>query len=224
MTATMPPDSPMALVQTFRHKLTFSISTEGSKLFGIETKGDFVAPNRFTCQQGLSLGFLTLPGDSVTVIGKDAWINDGDGYRATDDLDESVAEITNACLGAARLWQQFPVDLSSLKESEAILDTRNGVEALLFDLSESLDVVEPFGPVAVKAEGESIKEFKVWLDKDGGWLAGMSITIVTNAEALEADLELPDVEVEEGQEFEFNVSAEISDVNAPGIEVNPPSP
>ena len=217
--------TPVELLQSFRHGLAFNASKDGVKLFGLENTGDFVAPDRFTCHQVFSLGFLTLPGPSVLVIGEEAWIKAGGGYVSTKSNDNSLVEVTSFCLGAAAVWQEIPVgDLSALKEMQPVQETFNGLETLLYDLSDSPEVIEPFGPLAVAIEGDDIREFKVWVAKDGGWLAGVSIIFIGDKESMGAILDNPALGLQEGEELEFHFLVEISDVNDPAIEVNPPAP
>ena len=112
--------------------------------------------------------------------------------------------------------------MSALKEMQAVQERFSGVETLLYDFGDSLEVIEPFGPLTVAVEGDAIKEFKVWVDKDGGWLVGLSIVFIATKESMSELLDSAVLGMEEGEEFEFHFLVEISNVNDPAIEVNPP--
>ena len=189
---------------------------EGQTVFYLTVEGEFESPDSLTCRQTIGIGGFSFSGDQTVIIGGQAWINEGDGWKATTLSDSVVIDSLDVCVGAPHFWDDF--NTSDFQELEGQPGEINGVAAIRFELGDIPDdsIASEFTPN--NWGNANIEEFALWLAVDGGWPVSLSARFV----ATPAELALADFGMESGQELVVEMLIRITDVNDPQIRISPP--
>jgi hypothetical protein len=155
----------------------------------------------------------------VVVIGDDAWIDTGAGFRATTANDPVVAGAVATCPGSASFWEDFNL-AAELRLTVGEPDVANGVPALRYRVGESLGTLASFGFLPPKLQGVTIHTYDVWLAEDGGWLVSLIMDISVDTAKLGEQLGFPTEEP--GQQVRLKMRLDITDPNSPDIRIEPP--
>ena len=219
-----PPYSPNAHLDSFRHtvEITFGPESLESSISG-SIRGDFQAPDRFTCSEQFSFGGLNFTGDKVVVIGNEAWMDTGGGWSATTIDDPAVLDAIDSCAAWPVFWEDFGV--VTFQDVEGQPDERNGVPAVRYDLKEVLDVLEGL-PLRISGSEQLslIEEFTLWTADEDQWMLALALDFEGDAEDFAELMDTDVFDTNEGDQFKMTMSAEIFDLNNPDIRVSPPSP
>lgn len=189
---------------------------EGEAIFYLIVEGEFESTDSLTCRQTIGIGGLSLPGAQTVMIGDQAWISEGDGWRATTVSDSEVMDSLDVCAGAPHFWDDF--NTSDFQELEGQLGEISGVAASRFDLTDIPD--DFFGSEFTPKEWKdaAMEEFVLWLAVDGGWPVSLSARFVATA----AELDLAALGIEGEQELVVKMVVLITDANDPDIRIVPP--
>lgn len=219
-----PTYSPNAHLDSYRHivDITFGPASQEPGFSG-SIRGDFQAPDRFTCSEQFGFGGLTFPGDKVVVIGTEAWIDTGDGWHTATIDDPKILDVVDSCAAWPLFWEDF--DVATFAEVEGQPDELNGVPAVRYDLKEVFDVLDALPlPITGSEELSLIEEFTVWAAQKDKWMLALALGFSGDADEFAEFMESDMFEASEGEQFRMTFSAEIFDLNNPDIRVRPPSP
>jgi hypothetical protein len=210
---------PSDVLETFRYAFEVAIETEGGG-FTLATEGGFAAPDAFTCSLSGSFGGIRYT-EELVVVGEDAWLDVGDGYQATSLDDPDVEADLDLCPASEVFWEDF-VDFID-GEFEGVAETRNGVTSTRYAVGEAAQTLETLGFLLADLEGITIDVFDVWLADDGGWPVAVDVDMTADAQA-QAEAFGGSFEAEAGQQARVLMRVDITDVNDPAIQVEPPVP
>ena len=194
----------------------FTKSVSQAVAFYLTVEGEFESPDSLTCRQTIGIGGFSFSGDQIAIIGDQAWINEGDGWKATTASDSEVIDSLDVCAGAPHFWDDF--NTSNFQELEGELEEIGGVAASRFDLNDIADdfFASEFTPKEWK--DAAMEEFVLWLAVDGGWPVSLSARFVATA----AELDLAALGMEGEQELVVKMVVLITDANEPEILIVPP--
>ncbi len=171
----------------------------------LDLQGAYVAPDRSHVQVSAHLGELALEEESVT-IGAQSWVKAGDNWV------EGEPQFQLKDLSPGSLLQELqPEQLRLLKPSK---ETVNGVDSLRYSIDQAdVATLRSLGALFGQ-EGDLTnlpEEFNVglWLAEDGGWPVRVTMTARGATDA--------------GGEMNLDFSMDITDVNDPGVKVEPPA-
>jgi hypothetical protein len=181
--------------------------------FAIE--GDFEATSRCSCDISASMVGIPLMEQRVIVIGNDAWIDTGDGWRETTPSDPEVVESVAMCPACPAFWEDFAFEAPPLPGEH---EDKNGVPAIHYTLAELYEAFAGIGLMPEEMEGVSVEALDVWVAEDGEWLVCLDMDICVEAEAME-EFTGPVGEVES---LCMTMGIDITRVNDPSIQVKAP--
>jgi len=201
------PAEALAKLESYRIDLRFTLegAADGEMgLLGVDLEGAFVAPDRSQARVSARLDELELEEESIT-IGDRTWVKIGDSWV------EGEAQFELDDLSPASLLEGLsPEQLRLLKPSK---ETVNGVKSLRYSIGRGdIDALRSLG--ALLGDDEALEdlpeEFNIdlWLAEDGGWPVRVTMT------ARGA--------IDEGDEISLDFSLDVTDVNDPDIEIEPP--
>jgi hypothetical protein len=170
----------------------------------LDLEGSYVAPDRSQVHVNAHLGELALEEESITV-GAQSWVKTGDTWV------EGKPQFQLGDLSPGTLLQELqPEQLRLLKPSK---ETVNGVNSLRYSIDRAdVETLRSLG--ALLGQDASLDnlpdQFNVdlWLAEDGGWPVRLTMTAhgATNA----------------GGEMNLDFSLDVTNVNDPGVKVEPP--
>lgn len=202
------PTDAFAELESYRYALTISLegadlADEGLGSASFDLTGSFVAPDRSQARIEGDLGGLALEEETIT-IGDRSWVRSGDVWE------EGEASFDTADLAPNAFFAGFdPEELKIITPTE---ETANGVDSLRYSVDEA-DIEQLQALANVFGGSDSLEDlpeefsFDLWLAKDGGWPVRVVMTARGAAEGAAVAVEL---------------SMDITDVNDPDIEIEPP--
>jgi hypothetical protein len=201
------PAQAFADLQSYRIAMSFTLEGGTGDVGGtlaMDLEGAFVAPDRSQASVNAHLGDLELAEETITV-GDQTWVKTGDTWVAGE------AQFDISDLSPASLLQDLqPEQLRVLKPTK---ETVNGVDSLRYSIDRG--DIESLGNLsALFGDGEGLEnlpeDFNIdlWLAEDGGWPVRLTM-------AAQGALD-------EGDEINLDFSLDITDVNDPGIDIEPP--
>jgi hypothetical protein len=202
------PAEAFANLQSYRIAMSFTLEGGTGDMGGtlaMDLEGAFVAPDRSQANVSAHLGDLELAEETITV-GDQTWVKTGDTWA------EGQAQFDISDLSPASLLQDLkPEQLRVLKPTE---ETINGVKSLRYSIDRG--DIESLGNLsALFGDGEGLEnlpeDFNIdlWLAKDGGW----PVRLTMAAQGA----------IDGGDEISLDFSLDITDVNDPGISIEPPA-
>ena len=193
---------PTAFLETFHAALDMSMEVEGLEM-DLATEGDFEAPASCSCDISASMAGIPLLEEHVIVIGNNAWVDTGDGWRETTTSDLEVAEALSMCPACPSFWEECALEPPPGPGEH---ETKNNVPAIHYTGAESC---ETFLGLVWIPEELPIETCDLWLAEDGYWPV-----------CLEMELSQTPGEVYEWSSIP--ISIDITRVNDPTIQVNAP--
>lgn len=193
---------PTAFLETFHAALAMSMEVDGLRM-ALATEGDFGAPASCSCDISASMAGIPLLEQHVIVIGNNAWVDTGDGWRETTTSDLEVAEALSMCPACPSFWEECALEPPPGPGEH---ETRNDVPAIHYTGAESC---ETFLGLVWIPEELAIETCDLWLAEDGYWPV-----------CLEMELSQTPGEVYEWSSIP--ISIDITRVNDPSIQVNAP--
>ena len=204
---TTAPAEAFAGLESYRIAMRFSLeggTGDVGEALAMDLEGAFVAPDRSQAKVSARLGELELEEETVTV-GDQTWVKTGDVWV------EGEAQFDISDLSPASLLEDLqPEQLRVLKPTK---ETVNGVKSLRYSIDRG--DIESLGNLsALFGDGEGLEslpeDFNIdlWLAEDGGW--PVRLTMVAKGA------------IEGADEISLDFSLDITDVNDPGIEIEPP--
>jgi hypothetical protein len=193
---------PTAFLETFHAALDMSMEVEGLEM-DLATEGDFEAPASCSCDISASMAGIPLLEERVIVIGNNAWVDTGDGWRETTTSDLEVAEALSMCPAYPSFWEEWALEPPPVPGEH---ETKNNVPAIHYTEAESC---ETFLGLVWIPEELAIETCDLWLAEDGYWPV-----------CLEMELSQTPGEVYEWSSVP--ISIDITRVNDPSIQVNAP--
>jgi len=204
---TTAPADAFAELESYRIDVRFTLEgTAGDKSesLALDLEGAFVAPDRSHTVAKGRLGDLELEEESITAGGL-GWVKTGENWVG------GVPQFELGDLSPGTLLSDLgPAQLRLLKPSE---ETVNGVKSLRYSIGRGdIEALSSLGAILGEDEalGELPEEFDIdlWLAEDAGWPVRVTMT------ARGA--------IDEGQEVSLDFSLDITDVNGPDIQIEPP--
>jgi hypothetical protein len=201
------PAEAFANLESYRIQMRFTLeggTGDVGETLAMELEGAFVAPDRSQASVSAHLGDLELAEETITV-GDQTWVKTGDTWA------EGEAQFDIGDLSPASLLEDLqPEQLSILKPTD---ETVNGVKSLRYSIDRG--DIESLGNLsALFGDGEGLEslpeDFNIdlWLAKDGGW----PVRLTMAAQGA----------IDGGDEINLDFSLDITDVNDPGIAIEPP--
>ena len=203
--------------------LSFTVSEPGEAEEAVvsQVEGDFVAPDSHAFSATYNFAGLSVS-EAVVLIGEEAWFREGSGdWRATNRSDPDVQ-------GAIDLTSADPdfLQAASSRRGLGALDsepqTINGVETRRYHIpKEAVNALDDLlGEEFVEdAAGIEELEMTVWLEQETDALVRAELTVTASAELFgtEAPFELTS-----GDTMYITMVIDISQINDPDIEIEPP--
>jgi|GEM_PF-5372230 len=211
---------PSDVLESFHFRADVSIQADGG--LALAAEGDFRAPNRLACTISGSLGNLSIGEDKLVVIGNEAWLDSGTGFRAMRADDPEVVDDLRLCPGSPVFWEgsNFLEDLDSLHGQP---DAVNGIAAVRYALGEAATALGSIGFLPPELEGVTFNAFDLWLAQEGGWPVVVNMDVSGDAATFEQAFGLP-LGAEADQQARMTFRVEIRDANNLDIRVEPPAP
>ena len=200
------PAEAIAKLKSFRIDVRFTLEgkTNGETgLLAVDLEGAFVAPDRSQTRVTARINELELEEESIT-IGDRTWVKIGDSWV------EGEAQFEFDELSPASLLEELsPDQLRVLRPSR---ETVNGVKSLRYSIGRrDIDALHSLGALLGDAEDfeELPEEFDInlWLAEDGGWPVRITMTARGAIE---------------GEDINLDFSLDVTDVDDPDIEIEPP--
>jgi hypothetical protein len=202
------PAQAFAKLGSYRMKMHLTLegtTTEASGALAVDLEGAFVAPDRSQTHVNASLDDLPLEEESISVGGQ-TWVKTGDSWV------EGEPQFKLSDFSPGSLLEELgPEELSLLEPSK---ETVNGVDSLRYNIDQAdVEAIPSLG--AFLGEDGSVEnlpeEFNVdlWLAEDGGW--PVRLTMMARG-VMDGD-----------EEMSLDFSMDITDVNDPGVEIEPPA-
>lgn len=200
--------------------LDFSVaSPSGDSRFTGTKRGVFVAPDRHMVTAALIVDGRPGPEERVTIIGGDAWYDDGSGAVIAAPNDSRVrgvvADVTSVNGGLFPGGDVYDtiVGMPFAQEQVGDFSTRrftadSSDPALLSALTDR----GSFGPRLVDAE---VAQLTIWVDEASGVIVRTRLEVSGGPGVLGGD-------VPRGAAVDLLLAVELSDVNDPSIEISPP--
>jgi len=200
--------------------LSFTVSEPGeAEEAAVQVEGDFVAPDSHAFSATYNFAGLSVS-EAVVLIGEEAWFREGSGdWRATNRSDPDVQ-------GAIDLTSADPdfLQAASSRRGLGALDsepqTINGVETRRYHIpKEAVNALDDLlGEEFVEdAAGIEELEMTVWLEQETDALVRAELTATASAEFFGTEVELTS-----GATMSFTMVIDISQINDPDIEIEPP--
>jgi hypothetical protein len=205
---TLGPSEAFAKLQSYRMNMRFVLEGTASEAPGalaLDLEGAFVAPDRSQTHVNARVGELQLEEESITVGGQ-TWVKTGDNWV------EGEPQFQVSDLSPGSLLQELgPEQLRLLKSSK---ETINGVDSLRYSIDRAdIETLRSLGALLGQdGDLENLpEEFNVglWLAEDGGWPVRITMTARGAMDG--------------GDEMSLDFSVDVTDVNDPGIKIEPPA-
>jgi hypothetical protein len=202
------PAEAFAELESYRMKMSLIMegtTAEAPGTLALDIEGAFVAPDRSQTHVTAHLDDLKLEEESITV-GEQTWVKTGDNWV------EGEPEFKLGDFSPGSLVEELgPEQLRLLKPSN---ETVNGVDTLRYDIDRAdVETLRSLGALLGQDEGlESLPEdfnLSLWLAEDGGW----PVRITVSAQGV----------VDGSDELSIDLSMDVTDVNDPDIEIEPPA-
>lgn len=201
------PAEAFANLQSYRIAMRFTLeggAGDAGETLAMNLEGAFVAPDRSQASVSARLGDLELEEETIT-IGDRTWVKTGDTWV------EGEAQFDIGDLSPTSLLEDLrPEQLRVLKPTQ---ETVNGVKSLRYSIDRG--DIESLGTLsALFGNGEGLddlpEDFNIdlWLAEDGSW--PVRLTMAARGA------------IDGGDEINLDFSLDITDVNDPGIEIEPP--
>jgi hypothetical protein len=206
-TVTSGPAEAFAKLKSYRMNMRFVLegtATETPGALALDLEGAFVAPDRSQTHVNARVGELQLEEESISVSGQ-TWVKTGDNWVEG----EPKFQLSDLSPGSL-LAELGPEQLRLLKPSK---ETVNGVDSLHYSLDRAdVETMRSLGALLGQdGSSENLpEEFSVglWLAEDGGWPVRVTMTARGAMDG--------------GNEMSLDFSVDITDVNDPGIKIEPP--
>ena len=169
----------------------------------LATEGDFEAPASCSCDISASMAGIPLLEQHVIVIGNEAWVYTGDGWRETTTSDLEVVEALLMCPACPSFWEVYSLEPPPGPGEH---ETKNDVPAIHYTGTESCATF--LGLIWIPEE-LAIETCDLWLAEDDYWLV-----------SLETEVSQTPGEVYEWSSIPISIN--ITRVNDPTIQVNAP--
>jgi hypothetical protein len=205
-------------VDSFHFALDMSMEMDGLEMT-FASEGDFEAPDSFSCDLTASMEGITIIDQRVVVIGDDAWIDTGAGWRETSSFDFEVLSMVGMCPGSPSFWEGFSLEVAELALLPGQHETKNGEPAIHYSLAEFYEAFAGLGLIPEALEGVSIDAFDIWLAEDGYWLVSLGTEMSMEADLIEEFIGLPPGEIES---ISLAMSIDITGANDTRIRVRAP--
>jgi len=202
------PAEAFAELESYRVKMSLIMegtTAEAPGTLALDLEGAFVAPDRSQIHVSARLDDLQLEEDSITV-GEQTWVKTGDNWV------EGEPEFQLGDFSPGSFLEELgPEQLRLLKPSN---ETVNGVDSLRYDIDQAdVETLRSLGALLGQDGGleDLPEEFNLglWLAEDGGWPVRVTVTARGVADG--------------GEELSIDLSMDVTDVNDPDIEIEPPS-
>jgi hypothetical protein len=205
------PIASLADLKSFRYSITMHIEIPGLEdelfpgfaalLSDVEIRGASVAPDKSEMQMTLGESGQVM---GAVVIGERTWFSSGEEWTETPNRASDVSLLSPEKVSGSVIDEEAFAGAKPTKEK------LNGVDALhytanqsgLGSLRELLGVAEPENDVPVETRMD------LWLTEDGGY----PVRLMIDARGKDA----------EGEEVSVQLEMNVTDLNDPGIEIEPP--
>jgi len=205
------PIASLAELKSFRYSITMHIEIPGLEdellpgfaalLSDVEIRGASVAPDKSEMQMTLGESGQVM---GAVVIGERTWFSSGEEWTETPNGAPDVSLLSPEKVSGS------VIDEEAFAGAEPTKEKMNGVDALhytanqsgLGSLRELLGVAEPENDVPVETRMD------LWLTEDGGY----PVRMVIDAGGTDT----------EGEEVSVQLEMNVTDLNDPGIEIEPP--
>jgi hypothetical protein len=203
-----PPTDAFADLDSYRYSahIVFGgedLADQGLSDVTFDMTGAFVAPDRNQVRVQGDVGGLNLEEESI-IIGARSWVRSGDTWTEGDP------DFDTADLGPPGFFAGF--DPEEIRVIEPTEETVNDVDAFHYSIDKA-DIEQLQALAQIFGESDSLEDLPqdlsldLWLAKDGGW----PVKMILSAQG-ESD----------GSQVSVEMSMDITDVNDPSIEVEPP--
>ena len=202
------PAEAFAKLESYRVNMRLTMegtTAEGPGALALNLEGAFVAPDRSQTHLNARVGDTELEEESISVGGQ-TWVKTGDNWV------EGEPQLQLSDFSPGSLLEELgPDQLRVLKPSK---ETINGVDTLRYSIDQAdIETLRSLG--ALLGQDGSLEnlpeEFNVdlWLAEDGGWPVRVTMT----ARGV----------MDNGNEMSLDFSMDVTDVNDPGIKIEPPA-
>ncbi len=220
----VPAISPNAHLSSYSHLNTISLGVAGQEesILSLISKGEFESPDRFSCKSTATLGELTFPGSEVVVVGNKAWIREDEGFlfRSTTVSATDVVDALETCAAYPAFWEGF--DTSIWRQVEGVPEEVNGVPALRYDFADFIDALDASGFNIPVDNDATISEFTIWLAQDGEWPVLTRVSFDLSPGQLSDIFGAQGPVLPDDQGGVIKMRIEISGINDPAIQIDPP--
>jgi len=205
------PISSLAKLKSFRYSLTMHIALpemENELLPGladflsdVEIRGASVAPDKSEMQMVLGKAGKTI---GAVVIGDKTWFSSGEEWTETPDGALDVSLLSPDTVSSSVIDQEAFAGTEPAKEAISGVDTLHytATQSGLGSLRELLGLVELENDAPVETKMD------LWLTEDGGY----PVRMVIDAKGTDT----------EGREVSIQLEMNVTDLDDPGIEIEPP--
>jgi len=205
------PTASLAKLKSFRYSLTMHIALPemenellpgfAALLSDVEIRGASVAPDKSEMQMTLGESGQVM---GAVAIGERTWFSSGEEWTETPNGAPDVSLLSPDKLSGS------VIDEKAFAGAKPAKETMNGVDALhytadqsgLGSLADLLGIAEPENDVPVETKMD------LWLTEDGGY----PVRVVIDARGTDA----------EGREMSVQLELNVTDLNDPGVEIEPP--
>ena len=205
------PVASLTELKSFRYSITMHIEIPGLEdelfpgfaalLSDVEIRGASVAPDKSEMQMTLGESGQVM---GAVAIGERTWFSSGEEWTETPNGAPDGSLLSPGKLSGS------VIDEKAFAGAKPAKETMNGVDALhytadqsgLGSLADLLGVAEPENDVPVETKMD------LWLTEDGGY----PVRVVIDARGTDA----------EGREMSVQLELNVTDLNDPGIEIEPP--
>jgi len=202
------PTEAFAKLESYRMNMRLMMegtTAEEPGALALDLEGAFIAPDRSQTHVNARVGDIELEEESISVGGQ-TWVKTGDNWV------EGEPQLQLGDFSPGSLLEELgPDDLRLLKPSK---ETINGVDSLRYNIDQAdVETLRSLG--ALLGQDGSLEnlpeEFNVdlWLAEDGGW----PVRVTMAARGV----------MDSGNEMSLDFSMDVTDVNDPGIEIEPPA-
>jgi hypothetical protein len=205
------PIASLAELKSFRYSITMHIEIPGLEdellpgladfLSDVEIRGASVAPDKSEMQMVLGKAGKTM---GAVVIGDKTWFSSGEEWTETPNGALDVSLLSPDTVSSSVINQEAFAGTEPAKEAISGVDTLHytATQSGLGSLADLLGVAEPENDVPVETKTD------LWLTEDGGY----PVRVVIDARGTDA----------EGREVSVQLELNVTDLNDPGIEIEPP--
>lgn len=214
--------TPTPLQATKSFEFTFAVDASGggtgaTAKLSLDTSGAYKAPSSQDCAAEAALGLLTISQQYVS-IGKKVWVDEGSGYRPAKKSDLDFAGF---CPSDPSFWADFALTIPG--SATGTRETKNGIDSDNLDLTAALDDLTGLGIFDDDLPADlTIQTFEAWRARKGGYIVAVNLGVTATTDATCAAALEDAVPVPLTAPCTFDVSYELSDVNAKSVTVTAP--